>query len=557
MEPPRTSIPVCVVVTGFGTTVAMWAAAYVCRLPLVMAPAPLLGALLLLCLLVGGAVAGRDAGTWRAGLLTGLLSALLNFLVLGSLLTSPDRANEVVPTALLWIPGFLAASGVLGAVGGLVGASRMPPEEEPAWAGRFALIAAAATLLLVVAGGLVTGAEAGMDVPDWPNSFGYNMFLYPVSRMTGGIYYEHAHRLFGSLLGLATIVMGVYLLATDRRRGVKRAAIGLFLLVTAQGIMGGLRVTESSLALAVVHGVVGQVVFAAIIAVAAVTSRTWTGTTRKKETRGAHIDRRLGWALLALSTAQIALGALVRHFDVGLHPHITGAVLVFFLGLFAGFRAWGLHGDLPPLRKTGVALLVLIVLQLGLGFAALVAAGATAEQEVRPTVDVLITTAHQATGALIIAAAALLTAWSTRLLAPGPNEASSRQPGGVHSWVAGPLGRSGPLNHGFLVRSAIMEGSAEAPNIEDRNINDVLKSLIGHAVTVVNPESFEKMPVGYQIKPGFYRAKVSGMGNDYLVLLTEQKKPGKEEKGEPVKQYIALSCIKRVSLMKSDRMIHL
>ncbi|MHC4860760.1 MAG: COX15/CtaA family protein, partial [Planctomycetota bacterium] len=417
---PRRPIGAAVLVTGFATTVAMWAVAYVCRLPLVGAPAPLLGALLLLCLLLGGAVAGRETSTWRGGLLVGLLSAVLNFLVLGSLLTSPDRVNQVVPGALLWIPGFLVASALLGAAGGLAGSRRAPREEEPSWAGRLAGVAAAATLLLVVAGGLVTGAEAGMDVPDWPNSFGYNMFLYPVSRMTGGIYYEHAHRLFGSLLGLTTLVLAIYLLATERRREVKAAAGAVFLLVAVQGVMGGLRVTEESLVLAVAHGVVGQVVFAAIVATAAVTSRTWKGDVPAKSFRGARTDRTLAWALLSLATVQVFLGALVRHFDVALHVHITGAVLVFFLGLFTGFRAWGLHGELSQLRRTGLALLVIVVTQFSLGFAALVAAGATAEQTERPAVDVLLTTAHQAGGALILAAAALLAAWSVRLLAPTP-----------------------------------------------------------------------------------------------------------------------------------------
>ena len=102
-----------------------------------------------------------------------------------------------------------------------------------------------------------------------------------------------------------------------------------------------------------------------------------------------------------------------------------------------------------------------------------------------------------------------------------------------------------------------MDESTEAPSVEDRTVADVHRSLIGHAVTVVNPESFEKVPVGYQIKPGFYRAKVAGMGTDYVTLLTEQKKPGKEEKGEPVKQFIPLNRIKRNSLMKSDRLIHI
>jgi len=86
-----------------------------------------------------------------------------------------------------------------------------------AWRTGFAGVAVVAGLLVVVAGGLVTSLEAGLAVPDWPNSFGSNMFLYPLAKMTGGIYYEHAHRLYGSLVGLTTIVLAVVLWFTDDR----------------------------------------------------------------------------------------------------------------------------------------------------------------------------------------------------------------------------------------------------------------------------------------------------------------------------------------------------
>ena len=69
------------------------------------------------------------------------------------------------------------------------------------WPHRLAVLTTAATFLLILAGGVVTNTGTGMAVPDWPTTFGYNMFLYPLSRMTGGVYYEHAHRLFGSLVG--------------------------------------------------------------------------------------------------------------------------------------------------------------------------------------------------------------------------------------------------------------------------------------------------------------------------------------------------------------------
>ena len=59
----------------------------------------------------------------------------------------------------------------------------------------WAVLTAMLTFVLLCSGGLVTSHGAGMAVPDWPNSFGYNMFLFPVSRWVGGIFYEHTHRL--------------------------------------------------------------------------------------------------------------------------------------------------------------------------------------------------------------------------------------------------------------------------------------------------------------------------------------------------------------------------
>ena len=196
----------------------MWAAGYLARLPRtstqpveVYVPSGVLVALLLICLLAGGFVAGRytERGV-RGGLYVGLLAGLLNMLVLGSLL-SGGQPNSIAPAALAWMPASFALAAVLGMIGAAIG-GRVPCQcPEINWTGPLAKVAVAATLLLLIAGGLVTSQEAGLAVVDWPNSFGYSMFLYPLSRMSGGIYYEHAHRLFGTLVGLTTLVLAVQL----------------------------------------------------------------------------------------------------------------------------------------------------------------------------------------------------------------------------------------------------------------------------------------------------------------------------------------------------------
>ena len=96
-----------------------------------------------------------------------------------------------------------------------------------------------------------------------------------------------------------------------------------------------------------------------------------------------------------------------------------------------------------------------------------------------------------------------------------------------------------------------------APTTENRSFVDLLKSLIGKPITLVIPESYEDAPVGHQIRAGFNRAKPMSVGNDYLVCVTEYVHSGKESGKEPVKQYIPINQIKRISILKNDRLVHL
>ncbi len=95
------------------------------------------------------------------------------------------------------------------------------------------------------------------------------------------------------------------------------------------------------------------------------------------------------------------------------------------------------------------------------------------------------------------------------------------------------------------------------PVFEDRTFVDVLKSFIGKVITVVNPESYEDAPLGHDIRKGWYPAKPVGMGVDYLIVVTEYKHAGKKATKEPVKQFIPLARIKRISQMKSELLIHI
>jgi len=107
---------------------------------------------------------------------------------------------------------------------------------------RFAKFVAGCTVLLVLAGSLVTSTDSGLSVPDWPTTYGWNMFTFPPSKWVGGILYEHGHRLIASTVGFLTIVLAVWLGVSDSRRWMKWLGAGALGAVVAQGVLGGLTV---------------------------------------------------------------------------------------------------------------------------------------------------------------------------------------------------------------------------------------------------------------------------------------------------------------------------
>jgi cytochrome c oxidase assembly protein subunit 15 len=452
-----------VLTLGFGTTVAVWTVGYFCRLFGPAVPAPLLFALMLACLLAGGVLAGRytDDGV-RRGLYVGLLSGLLNLLIVGSLIGG-DTPTEIKRGAILWVPGTLIVSAFVTTIGAALGARRRAHHVQPDWPGLFALCAVAATVVLLAAGGLVTGFGEGLAVVDWPNTEGYNMFLYPLARMTGGVYLEHAHRLLGSLVGLTVLVLAVHTHRTESRRWVRNLGWLTLLLVITQGILGGLRVTgrftlsthpdntDPKVVLAIVHGVLGQIVLVTLVALAAARTRAWRAAGPLAVAPAAGTDRVLTSVLIVLLVIQLVLGALVRHFTWALalpltsygldltpaqlktygtwalHLHITLAVFVILAALAVGVRSWGSQQTPAGLRRLGSKLLILTGLQLVLGVGALIVTSGDAKDQGPGAVAVAITTAHQLAGAALLALATLLLVWNCRLMRTPAKSAATTQ----------------------------------------------------------------------------------------------------------------------------------
>lgn len=205
----------------------------------------------------------------------------------------------------------------------------MPEARFNPWLHRFAVLTALATLGLVGIGGLVTSHGVGMAVPDWPNTYGYNMFLFPPSKWVGGIFYEHSHRLVASGVGLLTTILAGWLWFADSRRWLRWLGVIAFFAVVLQGVLGGLRVVLFKDQIGIFHAALAQLFFALVCALALFTSRWWLerrsptrqDASKVAERAGSEIGaplRPLFLATTILIFLQLILGATMRHQHAGL-----------------------------------------------------------------------------------------------------------------------------------------------------------------------------------------------------------------------------------------------
>ena len=238
----------------------------------------------------------------------------------------------------------------------------------------FAVFTAAATLALIGSGGIVTSKGAGMAVPDWPNTYGYNMFFFPFSQWIGGVFWEHSHRLAGAGVGLLTLLLVVWSFGRSVGRlflcrilapllglsgilcfalgepprvqdGILLASLGaiagiggLFwprcpaaprqirclagiavVIVIGQGVLGGLRVRLMQDEIGIVHAAVAHLFFVLVAAIALFASRWWMN--RESQSAATLKTRAAGWMLAAVAAVifgQLLLGAAMRHKHAGL-----------------------------------------------------------------------------------------------------------------------------------------------------------------------------------------------------------------------------------------------
>ena len=364
------------------------------------------------------------------------------------------------------------------------------------WLSRFAKLLVAATFCLIFLGGMVTSVNAGLSVPDWPTSYGYNMFTFPVSRWVGGVFFEHTHRLLASCVGLMTTVLvawvwrnrwalpaalaamgiatagaiilvkhiaslsgpdhaltrglivmhvniwsfaaafAVVLLTTERdrwrygERWLQWLGFWAFLLVCVQGTLGGLRVTQVSIVLAMIHACTAQAFLCLTVVMAAALSPRWNEEVfpTRASRHGVPAVKALAWTLVGAVYCQLMIGAVVRHLHAGLSipdfplafgrvippmlnervaihfAHRVGALVVTLLAVALTtliFTAARLHARLT---RTAVGLMGALVVQVALGASVIWLRR-----------DPVITSLHVVNGAVVLGTALLLAVRAARL----------------------------------------------------------------------------------------------------------------------------------------------
>jgi cytochrome c oxidase assembly protein subunit 15 len=304
---------------------------------------------------------------------------------------------------------------------------------------RFATFVAGCTVLLILAGSLVTSTGSGLSVPDWPTTYGWNMFTFPPSMMVGGILYEHGHRLIASGVGMLTMALTIWLWLTEPRRWLRWLGVAALAAVVAQGVLGGLTVLfflPASVSTA--HAGLAEIFFCIMIAIAIFTSRAWLdryGQCAEGDdiTRDEAPEsfRYLATATTIAIYCQILLGATMRHTGAGLaipdfpwmfghllpdhwdakiaihFAHRAGALVVTLLVLTTSLSVWFRHRNRLELVRPAILIVLLVAIQVTLG-ALTVLSGR----------DVLINSLHVVGGALVLATSLVISlrAWRSRFV---------------------------------------------------------------------------------------------------------------------------------------------
>jgi heme A synthase len=277
---------------------------------------------------------------------------------------------------------------------------------------RFAVATSCCTILLLMAGALVTSNNAADSVPDWPLAYGR---LIPP--LIGGIRFEYAHRVLAGIVSVLTLVLAIWMTVADRRPLAKRLGWTAFSLVLAQAALGGFRVLEGFPSIsATAHATLAQIFFITVVGLSLYLSPWWQSEHAALEDRGSPRLRVLAPLMTASILVQLILGAAFRHGAFGIVPHLIGAGVVTVFVIWAGVAAKRRFREVRDLRRATIALHDCFGTQLLLGGAAWWAVTAAAEAVQPVFLYVVLEVAHVLGGALTLAAAVIFTLTCFRLI---------------------------------------------------------------------------------------------------------------------------------------------
>jgi cytochrome c oxidase assembly protein subunit 15 len=312
---------------------------------------------------------------------------------------------------------------------------------------RFAKFVAGCTVLLVLAGSLVTSNAAGLSVPDWPTSYGYSMFTFPPSMWVANILYEHGHRLIASGVGFLTIVLAAWLWKAEPRRWMKYLGLAALGAVVLQGVLGGITVLfYLPPAVSTAHAGLAEIFFCITVSIALFTSPGWIrGYAPKTSADGKPgvndpTLRLVATATTAIIYSQIIIGAWMRHTGAGLaipdfplmfghvipdhwdaliaihFAHRVGALVVTLAVLATVGHIWRHHADRKELTRPAMAIVGLVALQVTLG-----------ALTVLTRREVTINSLHVVNGALVLTTSLVITlrSWRVRFSSAAARAASS------------------------------------------------------------------------------------------------------------------------------------
>lgn len=278
----------------------------------------------------------------------------------------------------------------------------------------FAIATSCCTVLLLMAGALVTSNNAADSVPDWPLAYG--KIIPP---LVGGVRFEYAHRVLAGLVSILTLSLAIWVTRLDRRPLARRLAWTALALVIAQAVLGGIRVLVGHPALsATAHAILAQIYFLTVVGLSIYLSPWWQSDLPQFEDTSSPPARSLAlWTVLAI-LAQLVLGAAFRHGAFGIDPHLMGAGILIVLVIWTGRTVKQRFKQVRQLRLGVVFLHACFGTQLLLGGAAYWAVMRAGDNFQPSAVYVLLTVAHVLGGALTLAAAAFLMLACFRLTRP-------------------------------------------------------------------------------------------------------------------------------------------